>query len=136
MGARDAIQAPSGAREEAWSVVCCLALQLHKELGTPPELLPSLHGSQKWVKRGRLTSGPAGGDAFPRGFHSSPDSKMAFSPSFYLAVPDELHSLSVHLEEFEKAEECFLKSEQPTLALDLLIDLCEWERALKLAQVS
>ncbi|PHJ23301.1 tetratricopeptide repeat-containing protein [Cystoisospora suis] len=40
----------------------------------------------------------------------------------------------IHLEEFEKAEECFLKSEQPTLALDLLIDLCEWERALKLAQ--
>ncbi|PFH32333.1 hypothetical protein BESB_016510 [Besnoitia besnoiti] len=43
-------------------------------------------------------------------------------------------NIYIHTEEFDKAEEAFLKSTQPTLALDLLMDLQTWDRALTLAQ--
>ncbi|CBZ50694.1 wdr19 protein, related [Neospora caninum Liverpool] len=43
-------------------------------------------------------------------------------------------NIYIHMDEYDKAEEAFLKSQQPTLALDLLVDLQKWDRALTVAQ--
>ncbi|KFH08332.1 tetratricopeptide repeat-containing protein [Toxoplasma gondii MAS] len=43
-------------------------------------------------------------------------------------------NIYAHMEDYDKAAESFLKSKQATLALDLLVDLQNWDRALILAQ--